>query len=210
MWYSVCMERKSVKMIQTRAYLTKAGHRLLDRRMGEQRYLYNCALEHRRNAWRMRRESVSKYQQSAEFTVVRNEDLTEYGEVDRRLSIGTLDRLHKAYNAMFGRWRRGESKIGFPRFKSESRFRTLEIYSGANKYMELYEDPNPDGRPPKWTGHIQIKVCRACASSVVGFRLDSSPRTSSSRASPTASISRCRSSSTPHRRWTRIRLPRIP
>lgn len=136
-------------MIQTRAYLTKAGHQLLDRRMGEQRYLYNCALEHRRNAYKMRGESVSKNQQSAEFTVVRREDLTEYFEVDRRLSIGTLDRLHKAYNAMFGRWRRGESKLGFPRFKSESRFRTLEIYSGANKYMKLDEESDK--------GHIQIK-----------------------------------------------------
>ena len=143
------MERKSVKMIQTRAYLTKAGHQLLDRRVEEQRYLYNCALAHRRDAYRMRGESVSKGQQSAEFTGVRNEDLTEYLEVDRRLSIGTLDRLHKAYNAMFGRWRRGESKSGSPRFKSKSRFRTLEIYSGANNYLKLDEESNK--------GHIQIK-----------------------------------------------------
>ena len=142
------MEHTVLKIVQTRGYLSKSGHQLLDRRMDEQRYLYNCALEHRRSAYKMSGESINKSRQSAEFTTVKK-DLTEYDEVDRRLSIGTLDRLHKAYDAMFRRWRRGESKLGFPRFKSESRFRTLEIYSGANKYLKLDEESGK--------GYVQIK-----------------------------------------------------
>ena len=157
---------------RVKAYLTKAGHRLLDQRLEEQRLLYNCALEERLTAWRTSRVSLGKTHQSRELTGIRS-DLSEYAEVHRRVSVGTLDRLDRAYrhykealaelalafagqlegtprmvrwDARQGRWR---TLWGQPRFKSPERFRTLECHAGTERFLRRSES----GRK----GHIRIK-----------------------------------------------------
>lgn len=157
---------------RVKAYLTKAGHRLLDQRLEEQRLLYNCALEERLTAWRMGRVSLGKTHQSRELTGIRA-DFQEFSEVHRRVSVGTLDRLDRAYrhykealaelvralsgqlegaprmirwDAHGGRWR---TLWGQPRFKSPERFRTLECHAGTERFLSRSES----GRK----GHIRIK-----------------------------------------------------
>ena len=134
----------SVRIIQTRAYLSANGHERLDTALALQRKLYNAALEHRRNTYKAKGDSVSKFAQSRELTDIRAE-LPEYEAIDRRVSIGTLERLDRAYRAAFDRWKRGESKFGFPRYKGAARFRTIEIYSRANRYMG-YNSESGKGR----------------------------------------------------------------
>ena len=161
-----------VTTYRVKAYLTKAGHRLLGQRLEEQRLLYNCALEERLTAWRMGRVSLGKTHQSRELTGIRS-DLQEYAEVHRRVSVGTLDRLDRAYShykealaelvralagqlegaprmirwdAREGRWR---MLRGQPRFKSPERFRTLECHAGAERFLRRSESGSK--------GHIRVK-----------------------------------------------------
>lgn len=136
--------------VKTRAYTSRAGFETFDERLGEHRRLYNAALEHRRTAYRSAGKSVTKYTQSREFTAVRADDPDGFGAEDRRLAIGTLERLDRAYKAAFKRAKESGKKAGFPRFKNAARFRTLEIYSGANGYLRQYD-------PATGKGVIKIK-----------------------------------------------------
>ena len=147
-----------VATYRVKAYLTKTGHQLLDQRLEEQRLLYNCALEERLTAWRLGRVSLGKTHQSRELTGIRS-DLQEYAVIHRRVSVGTLDRLDRAYRrykealaelvrALAGqleetprmiRWDARESQWrtlwGQPRFKPPERFRTLECHAGTERFL---------------------------------------------------------------------------
>ena len=87
--------------------------------------LYNAALANRRDAWRMRKKNIFFRNQSKELTLVRADDPAWSGQ-HRRLAVGTLRRVDRAFQAFFRRVRNGEAP-GFPRFKPLSRFRTLEV-----------------------------------------------------------------------------------
>lgn len=107
-----------------------------------QRHLYNAALEERRGAWEYYKRGLSTqlpptyYDQCKVFTQLRQEGVAgaEYAAVYAKYGIsparGTLDRLQKAYNNFFGRVKRGETP-GYPRFKSKSRFDSVQYASGG-------------------------------------------------------------------------------
>jgi putative transposase len=94
-----------------------------------QRELYNAALEERINAWRYAKRSVTYVDQCRTLTglkEVRPEVLTS----GVRLCRGTLMRLDRAFSAFHRRVKKGEVP-GYPRFKSEKQFDSLQ-----------WEDPN--------------------------------------------------------------------
>ncbi len=161
-----------VTTYRVKAYLSAAGHRLMDERLEEQRVLYNAALEERLTAWRTQRVSITLRHQSGELTAVRS-TLPEYSTVNRRISVGTLERLDRAYgrytramvelgsalagkldgppklvrwDAATGKWR---SLFGQPRYKGAGRFRTLECHTGSERWLRRSDS----GRK----GYIRIK-----------------------------------------------------
>jgi putative transposase len=107
-----------------RVYPTYKQAIALDRVLWLQRELFNAALEERRGAWRWERRSVSYFQQCRTLTELR-EVRPEVLEFGVRVCRGTLKRLDRAYRDFFRRCQRGE-KPGFPRFKSRSRFNSLQ------------------------------------------------------------------------------------
>ena len=115
--------------------LSKAGHKQLDALLRQHCTLYNAALEERFTAWKSHKANIAFAHQARQLTLVRRDDPAWSGQ-DRRLAIETLKRADKAYRNWFRRMTAG-LKGGRPRFKSELRFRTLEIYSGANRYLTI-------------------------------------------------------------------------
>lgn len=89
-----------------------------------QRELYNAALEERRGAWRWERRRVSRFEQYRHLTgmAALRPDLMAYGV---NVARGTLLRLDRAFDAFYRRVRAGQTP-GFPRFKSASRFASVE------------------------------------------------------------------------------------
>ncbi|HZS02995.1 MAG TPA: transposase [Chloroflexota bacterium] len=85
------------------------------------RLLYNAAVEQRRIAWRQNRVSVSYGQQSAELKALRRE-IPALAPTSFSSCQATLRRLDKSFAAFFRRGARG-----YPRFKSRSRFDTVEF-----------------------------------------------------------------------------------
>lgn len=153
------------------ARLSKAGHQRLAELLERHCQLYNAALQERRDAYQWDRycktlesrgltpgqsvaRNVSFKLQSQELTDIRGDD-PEWNAIERRLTIETsLKRLDIAYKRFYKNLKAGVpvAKAGKPRFKSAQRFRTLELYAGANRYLR-------EDRPGRY--RLQIKGCPA-------------------------------------------------
>ena len=151
-----------VTTLKMRVYTTPAGYARLGDVLEGERLLYNAALQERRDAysyrvpagvWYNRRGEmwlsysyhtrpdpvrISKAAQNRSLTGIRADDPEGIGGYTRRISVGTLDRIDRAFQAFWRRRKAGE-KCGYPRFRSASRFNTLEMtpdwvkYRGAEK-----------------------------------------------------------------------------
>lgn len=118
-------QKQIVTVIQTRAYLSKAGHTLLDARFQEHCRLYNAAIQERRDAYRQAGKSITFYDQCKSMKEIRG-DWKDWSNEALRVQRGTLKRVDRAFQAFFRRVKVGEAP-GFPRFKSAWRFRTLTV-----------------------------------------------------------------------------------
>ena len=106
-----------------RAYPTRPQEGRAAKLLRDHCDLYNAALEERREAWRMRKASVSYGMQSAQLRDIRKADPGGQGMHSFSAKQQTLRRLHHAFAAFFERARNGNKKPGYPRFKPYSRFR---------------------------------------------------------------------------------------
>jgi putative transposase len=96
------------------------------------RELYNAALQERRDAYRLRKVSISAKMQYAELTALRK----PIDAIDKRLAVvyrecedAVLHRLDLAMQAFFRRIKRGEAP-GFPRFKPAARWKQISFPHG--------------------------------------------------------------------------------
>ncbi len=92
--------------------------------LDDHRALYNAALQERRDAWRMRKVSISYGGQSGQLTDIRAFDPDGQGRWSFSSQQATLRRLNRAFTAFFARAKRGQA--GFPRFKGAGWFDTVE------------------------------------------------------------------------------------
>jgi putative transposase len=109
-----------------RIYPSKRQESLLTEQLGCTRELYNAALEQRLIAFRRTGGSPSYLEQSRQLTDLRR-DCPELlpPAMSRSAQQFTLRRLDHAFQAFFRRAAEGQNP-GFPRFKGESRWQTLQ------------------------------------------------------------------------------------
>jgi putative transposase len=88
------------------------------------RQLYNAALQQRREAWVKQHVSLTEYDQHAELTKVRADDIEFRNIPVETARLTSLHRLALAFQKFFNRLKRGE-KPGYPRYKGVDRFNTL-------------------------------------------------------------------------------------
>ncbi len=111
-----------------RLYPTASQGAALHHALHVTRHLYNAALQERKDAYRLRRVSVSMKMQYAELTALRKESHHLSG-VYRELEDAVLRRLDLSMQAFFRRCKRAETP-GFPRFKAARRWRQLTYPHG--------------------------------------------------------------------------------
>ncbi len=128
-----------IRTYRTRAYLSRAGHIRFDEVLAQQCLLYNAALQERATAWKGHRKRIGYIEQSRSLTAVRRDFPDIEGALNRRVQVGTLKRLDRAFEAFHRRVSAGESP-GYPRFKSSRRWKTLEIYSGDSRDVRVDAD----------------------------------------------------------------------
>jgi putative transposase len=88
------------------------------------RELYNAALQERRDAWQVCKKNITYYDQTKELTEVRQirEDVQA---IPVTVTRSPLDRIDKAFKAFFKGIKEGKAKVGYPRFKSRSRYNSF-------------------------------------------------------------------------------------
>jgi putative transposase len=106
-----------------RAYPTRPQEGRAVRLLADHCDLYNAALTERREAWRMRRISVSYGDQSAQLKEIRAADPDGQGRHSFTAQQQTLRRLNAVFAAYFKRVRKAEKgrqrRVGSPRFKPD-------------------------------------------------------------------------------------------
>jgi putative transposase len=113
------------KAFKYRLYPTNDQEQALAKMLDTHRHLYNRALAERKTAWEEQQESVSYGQQSAHL---KDDRTTNHYLAATNFSScqATLRRLDKAFQAFFRRLKSSEAP-GYPRFKGQNRFDTVEF-----------------------------------------------------------------------------------
>lgn len=115
------------KAFKYRLYPTRQQSEAMSKMLETHRRLYNDALAERKNAWEREKRSVSYNEQSAHL---KDDRMTNpyLAETNFSSTQATLRRLDKAFKAFFRRLKAGETP-GYPRFKGQHRFDTVEFPS---------------------------------------------------------------------------------
>ena len=125
------------KTYQVRAYTSASGYDRIASVLLNCARLYNAALEEWKTAYRHKGHSLSvalsKFDQMKGFTGVRSDDPEFWGTISVQIGRGVLTRLDRARQSFYERVKNGETP-GFPRFKSASRWNTIELPETA-EYM---------------------------------------------------------------------------
>jgi putative transposase len=87
------------------------------------RFLYNSALQERRDAYKLNRISLNYYDQANQLKEIK-ETNPEYKDVHSQISQGVLKRVDKAFQAFFRRIKT-KQKAGFPRFQGKHRYNSF-------------------------------------------------------------------------------------
>jgi putative transposase len=127
--------RDVYKSFKYRLYPTAKQQALLDGQLAEACRLYNAALQERRDAWKMRKTSITYSQQSKQLRDIRacaDLRLANYSSCQ-----DVLRRVDKTFQSFFRRIKKGQ-KAGYPRFKPQSRFHsyTFPAYGNGCKLRE--------------------------------------------------------------------------
>ena len=144
----------------------------LDSLFSQARNLYNAALEQRVTTYEETGEGIRYPDQWAHFCDQRNNHPEQYGMLNATSLQQMLRRLDKAFAAFFRRVKAGETP-GFPRFKGDHRFKSVEYrYGDGCKLREkdkgekrfylqnvgeiklIYHRPIPEGAVIK---HVVVK-----------------------------------------------------
>jgi putative transposase len=113
------------KAFKYRLYPTAVQERAMAEMLDTHRHLYNRALAERKTAWEERQESISYGQQSAHLKDERTTN-AYLARTNFSSCQATLRRLDRAFQAFFRRIKADEQP-GYPRFKGQGRFNTVEF-----------------------------------------------------------------------------------
>jgi putative transposase len=101
------------------------------------REVYNGALQHRRDAWHLKKVAISRFDQFNDVPSLR-EVCLEVARFGIQPARGAISRADEAFAAFFRRVGDGETP-GYPRFKSPRRFRTVFYDEPANWQLRHLE-----------------------------------------------------------------------
>ena len=134
-----------------RLHPTKRQHVTLAACLESHRELYNAALQERRDAWSHSKSRIYYGDQSAQLTEIRavRPDVAVWSFSSQQ---ATLRRLNRAFGGFFRRVKTRQ-KAGYPRFKGESRFDSVEWPQDGNGARWL-----PKRRRVYLQGIGQVKV----------------------------------------------------
>jgi putative transposase len=169
-----------------RAYPTRPQQGRAVRLLADHCDLYNAALQERRDAWRMRKVSVSYGDQSAQLREIRAADPQGQGRHSFTAQQQTLRRLNTVFAAYFRRVRdaerakrrarsKGEQpkqrRVGYPRFKPRQRFDQVLFVAGDGAKWEATDDSRWAHASFQAVGRVKVRQHRAVVGQVKTLQL---------------------------------------
>lgn len=137
-----------------RLFTNRSQELALDAMLEQHRRLYNLALRERRDVYEAEERSVFYGEQSGRFKESRKTS-PGFAALNFSSAQATLRRLDKAFKAFFRRCRSGDAP-GYPRYKPEDRFRTVEFPSHGDGWRL-----KDNGRLYLQNiGHVKVKLHR--------------------------------------------------
>lgn len=123
-----------------RLYPNKIQSEAIDNNLRLLRNLYNSALEERISYYKKYKKSRSKYDQYNCLSEIRSSN-PEYKNLYSQSLQGCLSQIDSAYNNFFRKIKNKSVAPGFPRFKNETRFRSIifpqcNLKSGGVKLLD--------------------------------------------------------------------------
>ncbi len=152
-----------------RAYPTRPQEARAARLLADHCDLYNAALEERREAWRMRRTSVSYGVQSAQLKDIRRADPQGQGRHSFTAQQQTLRRLNTVFAAFYTRARK--TKAGYPRFKPYTRFNQVRFVAGAGAKWTCAEPGGWARAAFQGVGSVKVRQYRPVPGTVKTLQL---------------------------------------
>ena len=110
-----------VKSYKFRIYPTPKQEKILCNILFSCFKLYNAALEHRREVYRISKKTVSWYEQNHQLLNLKD-GFPEYANIHSQVLQNVLQRVDFAFKGFFRRVKISKDKCGFPRFKSFDRY----------------------------------------------------------------------------------------
>ena len=124
----------------------------------------NGSLQHRRDAWRIAKVSIHRFDQFKEIRSLR-EVCPEVARFGHQPARGAISRVDIAFDAFFRRTRNGETP-GHPRFKSPQRFHTAFYDEPSSWYLRGLGPDDPESKRSmlyvQGVGEILLSKSSAC------------------------------------------------
>ena len=140
---------------------TAGQARMLGECLEDTRQLYNAALEERREAWRMRKASVTFSSQDAQLKDIRAADPERYARWAFSCERAAIRRLDRAFQAFFRRVKAAE-KPGYPRFKGRGWWDSIEWPDhGHGCKWDSVPHPTVTRVKLQGIGHVRVHQHRA-------------------------------------------------
>lgn len=139
---------------------TAGQARMLGECLEDTRQLYNAALEERREAWRMRKMSVTVCSQGSQLKDIRAADPEQYERWAYSCEKAVIRRLDRAFRAFYRRCKAGE-KPGYPRFKGRGWFDSIEWEYDRGSKWDSVPHPTVTRVYLKGIGHVRVHQHRA-------------------------------------------------
>lgn len=141
-----------IRAFKFRMYPTSKQEDLFRAMLDDHRFLYNAALQERREAWKSHRVGIKYPGQTSQLSDIRAHD-PDYARWSFTAEMGTLRRLDRAFTAFFRRVKTGETP-GYPRFKGAGCFDTVIHRNGDGAKW----DSHPTQPRVRFQGVGDVKV----------------------------------------------------
>ena len=107
-----------------RLYPTSKQASELESTLNTCRFVYNSALQERRDAWKGNRVGITYLQQAGELVDCKAE-IPELNDVHSQVLQATLKKLDRAFQNFFRRVKARNGKAGYPRFKGKNHYHSF-------------------------------------------------------------------------------------
>ncbi len=115
---------KFKRTFKYRLYPSKTQQQAIDNQLDLCRQLYNELLGVKKETYEQSRQSLTKFDLNKCMFYFNNRN-PDFKLIHSQAKQNISDRIDKAYRNMFARIKRGEAKVGYPRFKGKGRYKSI-------------------------------------------------------------------------------------